>query len=43
MIAELFQSAVSIVLDTTYLGIELNLSANPASSLRDGHAAAKPS
>jgi hypothetical protein len=42
MIVELFQSARSSVLDTTYFGIALNLSEN-WSPERDGHAAAKPS
>ena len=40
---ELFQAGSFSVDDTTYLGIELNLSANPNSSVRPGHAAAKPS
>ena len=39
---ELFQSADWSVLDTTYLGIELNLSEN-GSPEREGHAAANPS
>jgi hypothetical protein len=42
MIVLLFQSARSSVVDTTYLGIALNLSAN-GSPARDGQAAAKPS
>src|SRR4051812_23019099 len=41
-IVELFQSARSSDRDTTYLGIELNLS-EYGSPERDGHAAAKPS
>src|SRR4051794_37750557 len=42
MIVELFHSAFSSVLETTYFGIALNLSAN-GSPERCGHAAAKPS
>src|SRR5918997_4497926 len=41
-IVELFHSAVSSVVETTYLGIELNLSEN-GSPERDGQAAANPS
>src|SRR5215211_597902 len=42
---ELFQSASSSpsVVETTYLGMEFILSANPASSVIDGQALAKPS
>src|SRR3954451_6675100 len=41
---ELFHSSGSdSVVEATYFGIELNLSAKPASSVRPGHAAAKPS
>ena len=39
----LFQSACSSVPDTTYFAIEFILSANPASSVRSGQAAANPS
>jgi hypothetical protein len=39
---QLFQSAVSNVVETTYLGMLFILSANPMSSFMDGHAAAKP-
>src|SRR2546426_3453366 len=39
---ELFHSRFFNVLEATYFGILLNLSANPSSSLRLGHAAAKP-
>ena len=38
----LFHSGSLSVLETTYLGMLLNLSANPNSSVREGQAAAKP-
>ena len=40
---ELFHSGSVRVEETTYLGMLLNLAANPASSSRDGQASAKPS
>jgi len=40
---ELLQSGFFRVEETTNLGIELNLSAKPASSFIEGQAAAKPS
>src|SRR5215211_208749 len=40
MTVELFHPGFSSVVDTTYFGIELNLSAK--SPVRDGHASAKP-
>src|SRR6185295_6058226 len=40
---ELFHSGSVRVEETTYLGMLLNLSAKPTSSVLDGHAAAKPS
>src|SRR2546422_3917486 len=43
MRCELFHSSFFSVLEATYLGIVLNLSANPSLSLRLGHAAANPS
>ncbi len=42
-IVELFQSACVSVWDTTYLGMLFILSAKPTSSVRPGHAWAKPS
>jgi hypothetical protein len=39
----LFHAGSESVVDTTYFGMPLNLSAKPTSSVRSGHASAKPS